>query len=125
MIKCYHRTNLVCEQFIDQLIIEIEATLIHFALTLRKDARPGNRETIGIQLHTGHQRDIFSHMMVVICGDIASCSLINRSWFSCECVPDAGTAPILTCCAFYLISRGSGPPEKICRESWIRESFFA
>src|SRR6266852_4812323 len=50
MIKRGKGTNASSEQGIDQAVVKIQAWFIDSTAALRQDARPGERETIGVQI---------------------------------------------------------------------------
>src|SRR6266571_5562133 len=66
MIERSKGTNASSEQGIDQAVVKIQASFIDSTGALWQDARPGERETIGVQIEFSHERNIFFQMVIMI-----------------------------------------------------------
>ena len=60
MIETQPRRDPSGDQFVDQSIVKIEATLFDRALAARLDARPGGRKPVGLEAAARDQIDIFA-----------------------------------------------------------------
>src|SRR5579875_4187876 len=104
---------MLCQQCINQALIKIQAALIHRPCALRQDTRPGERETVGIEVQRCHQSDVLCHAVVVVGSDIACLSLMSSTSYTSKGIPDGWPSTILQRCTLNLIGRGSGAPEEI------------
>ena len=69
--------NVVCEEFIDEAVVEVEALGVECAGALRIDARPGDGEAVGLEAEGLHELHVFFVAVVVIVGDVAGVSLVG------------------------------------------------
>src|SRR5579883_3003125 len=120
MVERGNRADIPGEQVIDQAVIEIQAAFIDCPRSRRQDAGPGEREAIGVQIKLSHERNVFRHAVVVICCYLACLALIRCTGRRRKVIPDGGSSSIFMGRALYLVSRGSGTPEKVWREKGSR-----
>ena len=103
VVKCSEGTNTSSEQSINQAVIKIQSAFIDGAGSVWEDTWPGERETIGIQVEFGHERDIFFHAMIMICSKLTCLPPICRSWYCRKAVPHRKAASVFMHCPFNLI----------------------
>ena len=82
-----------------------------------KDARPGDREPIGVEAAARQPFNVLDPAMIVVAGDVAGVAILHRARRVREHVPDALAAPVLLDRAFDLIARGRSAPDEIRRET--------
>src|SRR5690606_29054307 len=92
------------------------ALLIELSSAVRKDARPGNGEAIGLRADVLQQRDIFLVTVIVVDGDIAGVAVSDLSGRVGVSVPDGLTLAVLVPRPLNLVSRRSDTPEKSFRK---------
>ena len=109
--------NVVCEEFVDEAVVEVEALGVGCAGALRIDARPGDGEAVGLEAEGLHELHVFFVAVVVIVGDVAGVSVVGLAGDVGEGVPDGGAAAIFVDGAFDLIGGGGGAPEKSLRKA--------
>src|SRR5262249_15950528 len=85
-------------------------------LALRKDARPGDGEAIGVGAKRTHERHVLLVSMVVIVGDVSGVAVLDLARRVREGVPDRRTLAVLVPRAFDLVRRGGRAPEKTIGE---------
>ena len=107
------------QQLIDQTIVEIEPLRICRPGAFRKDARPGNREAIGLRAHLLHHRHVLLVEPVMIVGDVAGIAVRDLAGHVRKAVPDRLALAVGIRRAFDLIGRGRNAPDKAIRE-WRR-----
>ena len=116
VIERRKRLNAVGEQFVDQATVEVQAFRIRCAGPLRKDARPGDREAVGLDAERLHQLHVFLVAVVVVVGHVAV-GVVDDLCRAC-----ARRCPRPTACgrlpngAFDLVRGRRGTPQKALRE---------
>src|SRR3954447_14661409 len=99
-------------QLVDELVVEGETGLVHRAVAIWVDARPADREAVGLQPHLGHERHVLAEAVIVIDGDITVAALEGAAGFLAEHVPYRRAFAIGVPRAFDLIGgRGCAPQE--------------
>jgi hypothetical protein len=116
MIERGERLDAVGQQFVKKPVIEIEALRIGRACSLRKNARPRDREAIGLGPQRLHQLDIVLVPVKVVVSDVAGAAIGNFAWRVREAIPDRRAATVFANGAFDLIGRGRRAPSEIGRE---------
>src|SRR6476660_9802540 len=117
MVQRRERRDAVSQQLVDKAVVEIEALWIWRAGAFREDARPGNRESIGLCAQRLHQLDVFLVEMIVVGRGIAVAVVGDGPGRAGEAVPDRRTAAILVHGSLDLIRRGRGAPQKPVRKT--------
>src|SRR5215475_4944652 len=103
MVERRKRLNAVREQLIHQAIVEIEAFRVWRAGAFWKDARPGNRESIGLCAQRLHQLNVFLVAMIVIGCGIAVAAIGDCSRLATKAVPDRRATAVFVYGALDLI----------------------
>src|SRR6516162_5967186 len=88
MIESGERLDAGRLQLVYHTAVEVEPLWIGPARALRKDARPGDREAIGIGADFLHQRNILLVPVVVIVSDVAGVVVLNVARSMGVGVPD-------------------------------------
>ena len=81
-------------QPVDEPIVEIEPLLVDRPGAFRNDARPGDREAVGLDAEALDQVEILVQPVIVIAGDIAVVTAMDPARHVRERVPDRGLAAI-------------------------------
>ncbi|MPM67656.1 hypothetical protein SDC9_114580 [bioreactor metagenome] len=103
VIDRHHRLDVVFQAQVDQLVVEIQAFLVHFIHGSWENPCPSDRETIGFQPHFRHQTDIFLHAMVMVDRNITVCVFVGGAGHFHEFIPDRRAFAVLVPRAFHLI----------------------
>jgi hypothetical protein len=98
------------QQFVNQVAVELDASLVHFTAAARQQAGPGNRKAIALQTHFRHQRYVFAKTMVVVNGDVTGRPLIGGARKVGINIPDRRAFAVGIVTAFNLPGRGRGAP---------------
>ena len=117
MIQRRKRLNAVGQQLVDKAVVEIEAFWIRCAGSFREDARPCDRESIGLCAERLHQLDVFLVQMIMVGRGISVAVIGDRSGRVREAVPDRRTAAAFVYGSLDLIGRGRRAPQKIVRKT--------
>ena len=67
------------EQFIYQATVEVHALRVGLANPIREDARPGDREPVGLDPHVSHHDHVILVAAIVIDRDVASVPILHLS----------------------------------------------
>jgi hypothetical protein len=94
----------------EKTVIEVQAGLVQLAVTVRVDARPGDRQAIGLDAQRGHQREVLVEAVVVVAGDVERVAAGDLAGDSREAIPDGFALAVLEGGAFDL-GRGRGHAE--------------
>src|SRR5262245_2753593 len=100
----------LCAQRVGQALVEVDAFRVRRLVTLREDARPGDREAIGVGANVLHQRDVFLVAVIVIVGDVAGVAVLDLPGCVRERVPDRRTLAVLVPRPLDLVRGGSDAP---------------
>ncbi len=101
------------EKAVDQLVVEVDAFLIHRAGSVGEEARPGHGEAVALDADLLHDGDVFLVAVVVVAGHVAGVALKNVARLLAEGVPDGQALAVLVCSAFDLERRRRRAPQKI------------
>src|SRR5262249_4128409 len=110
VIQSSERSDFQSYQFVDQPVVEVEALGVRLPSTLWEDARPGDREAIGVGANVFHKRHITSVAMVMIIGDIAGRSVPDVAGGMGISVPYRRPLAILLPRTLDLVGGGCRPP---------------
>src|SRR5262249_217685 len=83
---------------------------IRFARAFRKDARPGNREAVGVGADVLHQRDIFLVAVIVVVGDVAVVVVLYIPRYVGVGIPDRFALAFLVPTRFDVVRRRANAP---------------
>ncbi len=83
-----------CLAAINEAVVKIQTLLIDRPETIGNDARPGDRETIGLHPHLLDEIEVFLPAIVMIAGDIAIVTPKDMARHIAEGIPDGGLAAI-------------------------------
>src|SRR5215216_3167758 len=111
------RLDICVKQSIYKFAVEIQTLLIDFTASRREDARPRDREAIGLETQLLHQPDIFFPEAIMIVGHIAGIVVSDLAGCVSKAIPRGLALAVLVPRAFDLIRSGCGSPEKILREN--------
>ena len=111
MIQGYEGLNALLDQVVDHIIIEIDALLVHLAVSVRNDAGPGKGETVCLHTHLLHQVDIFLPVMIEVTGHLAVRLLVGT--LEGIVIGHGHALAVLIPAAFDLKGRGGSAPEEI------------
>ncbi|MPM40152.1 hypothetical protein SDC9_86791 [bioreactor metagenome] len=117
VIDRHHRLDVVFQTQIDQLVVEIQALLVHLIHGGRENPGPGDREAIGFQAHFRHQTDIFLHAMVMVDCNVTVCVFVGGAGDFHKFIPNRWPFAVRIPGAFHLISCRSTAPQEILRKS--------
>ena len=116
-------TDAIFEEFVDELIVEVEAFLVDFAGAVGQNARPCHRETVVFDAQLGHQADILAEQVVVITRNIARVAAQHLARGVAHAVPYGIGLAVLIPCAFNLIGGRGGAPDKILSKAHCEHPF--
>lgn len=102
--------NVVREQFIDQAIVEGQTGFVYGPDVSGQNARPRDRQPVGLEADLRQQPHVFLVAMIVIAGDIAGLVLPYPALLTGHHVPDGKPLAILIPRAFDLVRGGRHPP---------------
>lgn len=80
------------------------------------DARPGDAEPVGAEVHVRQQLHVLAPAVVAVAGDVAGLAAGGLARRVGKCVPDAGAAAAFGRAALDLVGRGRRAPNKVLRE---------
>ena len=119
------RPDTVCEELVDEPVVERESRLVHRAAADRQDARPADRQAVRIASQPAKQADILAPAVVVIARDVSGLAGRDRAWPPAERVPDRGSLPVGIMPAFDLVRGGGRAEEEPCWKAPRERSRFA
>src|SRR3712207_5103474 len=76
------------EQFVDEAVVEVQPLRVGRTGAFGEDARPGDREAVGISAKIPHQRHVFFVAVVVVIGDVTGVAVLDLARSVGEGVPD-------------------------------------
>ena len=117
VVQGHEGTNAFFKHLINEPVVEIDAFFVDRAGTIRQQPRPGDRKTVVVHAKLRHQRHVFLITVIMVAGDIAGMAFKHFSGSVAELVPHRKTLSIFKGCAFNLIGRGRGAPDKILTET--------
>ena len=101
---------------VDQALVEVQAFRIRPAARLAEDARPGNREAVGIQAEIARDVQVFRPAVVVVAGHRPVRAVADLARRGGEAVPDRFDPAILLRRALDLVGRGGAAPQEFGAE---------
>ncbi len=104
------------EQRIDQPIVEVETAHVDRAAAFGHDARPRDREAVGVEMPRRRGAHVLTPPVVVIAGAVAGVAALDLPRRVGENVPDAAAAPVLVERAFDLVRGGGGAEQETIGE---------
>ena len=110
------RPDVRLEQRVNESAVVVDPFGIHRAGARRLNARPGKRETVAIQIHRAHQRDIFAAAMIRIARHITRVAVLDLARSVREAIPDGLALAVFFPRTFNLVRRGRRAPEKSLRK---------
>src|SRR5262245_15184453 len=113
VVQCGERSYPGGDELIDKPVVEVQAFSVRCTGPLRKDARPGDRESICVHTKVLHQLHVFFVTMVVIVGDVAGRAVLDVAWRMRICIPDRLSLAVFIGRAFDLVRRRADAPIKI------------
>jgi hypothetical protein len=114
MEQCRIGDNVLRQQRVDEIVVEVEPTLIHGAGTGRKDTTPTDAEAIGLEAESLHQGNIVTPAIVVVARNVTGVAVDRAAGTVRKALPDARACAIGERAAFDLVRRrGSAPEERI------------
>ena len=117
MIHRGKRFDAVRQQFIQQSIVEVEALRIGRAGTVRENARPRHRKTIGLCSKLPDELNVLLVAVIMIVGGVGIASIQNLAACVNVTIPDRRTARVFADRALDLIGGGGRAPQKITRKA--------
>jgi hypothetical protein len=102
------------QQTVDQLVVEGQALGVHRAVAVRDDARPGDRQAVGVDAQPAHQGDVLAPAVVVVAGHVAVVAAGGLPRGVREGVPDRRRAAVLRHGPLDLVRRGGRAHRKSC-----------
>src|SRR6185312_943542 len=109
------RLDALGQEFVDELRVEVEPLLVDRA-AIRSHARPRGGETVGLEPHIRHGRDVFFIPVVVVAGHIAVVATHDSTGDAAEGVPDGVRAAVFVGRALDLVGRGCDAEQEVSGE---------
>lgn len=103
------------EQAVHQAVVEVEPLGVDRAAPRRLDARPRDREPVGVDAEVPHERDVLGPPVVVVAGDVAGVAVADAARRVRERVPDGRSSPVLGRRALDLVRGGGDAPAEAVR----------
>mmetsp|Transcript_45138 Transcript_45138/g.130670 ORF Transcript_45138/g.130670 Transcript_45138/m.130670 type:complete len:224 (-) Transcript_45138:214-885(-) len=111
------RINLVLHQLIEEVVVELDALLVHGPLvSVRDHPAPGDGQAVGLEAQLGHEFHIVAVAVVVVVCDVAGLEVNAHALQHLavrDGVPDGGCAAALRRPAFDLVGRRRCAPDKV------------
>jgi hypothetical protein len=104
------------EESVNELRVEVDAGLVDRAGSGGDDARPGDREAVGLQAEALHQVEVRLEQVIVAVRHVAGRAVADQPRRVREGVPDRRAATILVPGAFDLVCRGRRAEEEVLRK---------
>ena len=98
------------EHAVDQAVVEVQPCRQRRAAAAGLDARPGDREAVGVDAQRPRQVQILGPVVEVVAGHGAAGAVADAARLCAETVPDRLTAPALVHCALDLVRGGGTAP---------------
>jgi hypothetical protein len=97
-------------ELVHEPVVKVESFDVRRARPLRKDARPGDRETVRVRTDGPHERDVLFIAVVVIVGDVTGVVVLDVACLVRVRVPDRRAFAILVPRALDLVRRSRCAP---------------
>ncbi len=104
------------QQRVDEPVVEVEPALVDGAAPLRQHARPGDRETEGVEPELAHERHVVAVTVIEVARDLAGVAVPDLAGRRREPVPDALAASVRVRRALDLVRGGGGAPDEVAGE---------
>ena len=121
MMQRHERLDAVRDAGIDELVVVVDAFLVHLALALRQDARPRERDTDALDAELLAEREILGIFMIEIARGIR-CEAAPRARHIL--IPRARAAAVLARRALDLVGRRRATEDKILRKRFLFRAHF-
>ena len=110
------------EQPVDEPVVVVEPGVVHpvGGPAGRHHARPGDRETVGVDAELGEQRDVLRPAVVAVARDVTGVAAADPAGGVAERVPDARPAAVGVPAALDLVGRRRGTPDEAGGETGQR-----
>ena len=108
MVDGHERLDVELDAGVDEAVVEGDALLIDLALAVLDDARPREREAVGVLAALCHGLDILAVAVIVVACHITVLKVVLVQ----VAVPHRLGLAALLPCAFALVGRGGASPEK-------------
>ncbi len=117
MVERRKGLDLLCEQRVDQPIVEGEPLLVDRAAPVGDHPRPGDGEAIGVDPQRADQPHVVLEAVIVVAGDVPGVAVHDPPRDPRERVPDRGLASVLIMRALDLVGGGRHAEEEVGREA--------
>jgi hypothetical protein len=107
------------QQAVDQALVELQPGLVERAPPLGLDARPADREAVGIDPQGRDQVQVGVQPVVVVAGDAAIGAVGDGAGLAAEAVPDRLALAVGLCGALDLERAGGDAPDEIRGEAAV------
>ena len=91
------------KQSIDEAAVEVQPCLVDFARPIGQDARPGDREAVGLEADRLHQGDVVGPAVIVVAGDVAVGAVDDLAGRVGKAIPDGFALAVFLPGAFDLV----------------------
>lgn len=102
---------------VNQPVVEIEAGLVHRTRAFGDNARPGNREPVGVDTHLLDEIEVLFQAIVVIAGNVAVIAIMDAARHIAESIPDGWLAAIGLAGAFDLEGSGGNAESEVAGQA--------
>ena len=116
VVQGRQRGDGMLQQRVGQGVVEVESGAVDRAATTRIDARPGDREAVGVQAEARHQRHVLAVAVVVVAGVRGGGAVRHPPRTAREAVPDRVAAAAFGGAAFDLAGGAGGAPQEAVRK---------
>src|SRR5882672_3107451 len=117
VIQRHERTNAGAERCVHESPVIVEALRIGGAATARLNPRPGDGESVALEIELCEKRDVLRIAVVAVAGNIAVIVVQNPAGCVRKSIPDRLTLAILLPGALHLIRSGGCAPDEARRKS--------
>ena len=83
------------QQLVDEPGVEVDTRVVERTPSVGLDARPGDREAIGVDAELPHECDVVAVAVVVVAGDVARVAAEHLAGRVREAIPDRLTPAVL------------------------------
>jgi len=111
-----YRGDAAGKHAVDQPVVEVKTGRVDGPSAGGLDARPGEREPVGVDAELGHQANVLGPAVIVIVGDVAGVAVADRPIPPAEGVPHGLAAAVFGDGAFDLIGGGGDAPGEAGRK---------
>src|SRR5262245_3382009 len=104
------------QQLVDEAAVEVDALRVRRAGAVREDARPGDREAIGVRADIAHERHVVRIAMVGVVRDVAVVAVLDQARRVGVPVPDRFAFAVLVPRPLDLVRGGGHTPGEPVRK---------